>query len=104
MTGPAVREIEARFERSCGRSVPLESGKVFIASADKTSFAGTILALGGKRFGDGGFAAITSHGVLQFTGSYYTLFAAASFMYVIGLLIIQVLVPRIQARESLGVR
>src|SRR5262249_28541255 len=42
--------------------------KVIIASDDKTSFAGTILALGGKLSGDGGFAAITSHGVLQFTG------------------------------------
>jgi len=31
-TGIAAREIAATLERSCGRSVPLESGNVFTAS------------------------------------------------------------------------
>lgn len=38
--------------------------------------------------------------VLEFTGSYYTLFCAASSMYLIGLLIIQMLVPRIKAAHD----
>jgi len=45
-----------------------DGGDVIIASADKTSFAGTVLALGGRRLGDGGFVAISSQGKLSFTG------------------------------------
>src|SRR5882724_3838068 len=43
-------------------------GKVILWSDQDTSFAGTILALGGKEIGNGGFAEVSSHGVLTYTG------------------------------------
>jgi filamentous hemagglutinin family protein len=43
-------------------------GKVIVWSDQYTSFAGTILALGGKTLGDGGFAEVSSKGVLNYTG------------------------------------
>src|SRR5205823_5874991 len=37
-------------------------------SDQTTSFAGTILALGGMQLGNGGFAEVSSKGVLNYTG------------------------------------
>jgi mucin-19 len=44
-------------------------GKVILWADQNTSFAGTILTLGGTQFGNGGFAEVSSHGVLNFTGN-----------------------------------
>jgi hypothetical protein len=45
-----------------------DGGKVIVWSDDKTTFAGTILALGGKEFGNGGFAEVSGHKQLDFRG------------------------------------
>jgi filamentous hemagglutinin family protein len=44
-------------------------GKVVLWSNKSTSFAGTILALGGREIGNGGFVETSSHGRLDFTGN-----------------------------------
>jgi len=43
-------------------------GKVVLWSDSQTTFAGTILARGGAKAGDGGFVEVSSHGQLAFTG------------------------------------
>src|SRR3954453_6538584 len=45
-----------------------DGGKVIVWSDQTTSFAGTILALGGTQFGNGGFSEVSSKGVLNYTG------------------------------------
>src|SRR3954447_7924541 len=45
-----------------------DGGKVVLWSDGKTSFAGTILALGGSEIGNGGFAEVSGKGVLNYTG------------------------------------
>ena len=44
-------------------------GKVVLWSDNQTTFAGTILAKGGAKSGDGGFAEVSSHQLLNYTGS-----------------------------------
>ena len=44
-------------------------GKVVLWSDNQTTFAGTILAKGGAKSGDGGFVETSSHGQLAFTGN-----------------------------------
>jgi hypothetical protein len=44
-------------------------GKVVLWSDSETTFAGTILARGGARSGDGGFVETSSHGKLAFNGN-----------------------------------
>src|SRR5438876_5773320 len=44
-------------------------GKVVLWSDSETTFAGTILARGGAKSGDGGFVETSSHGQLAFTGN-----------------------------------
>jgi filamentous hemagglutinin family protein len=44
-------------------------GKVVLWSDNQTTFAGTILAKGGAKGGDGGFVETSSHGKLAFTGN-----------------------------------
>jgi filamentous hemagglutinin family protein len=44
-------------------------GKVVLWSDSETTFAGTILAKGGAKSGDGGFVETSSHGQLAFTGN-----------------------------------
>src|SRR5436190_14676289 len=39
-----------------------DGGKVVLWSDQSTTFAGTILAMGGTQFGDGGFAEVSAHG------------------------------------------
>src|SRR5262249_5980673 len=46
-----------------------DAGKAIVWSDQTTSFAGTILALGGAQFGNGGFVETSSHGQLNFTGN-----------------------------------
>jgi Subtilase family len=43
-------------------------GKVVLWSDNQTTFAGTILAKGGAKSGDGGFVEVSSHGQLMYTG------------------------------------
>ena len=43
-------------------------GKVVVWSDQTTTFAGTIMALGGSQFGNGGFVETSGHDVLNFTG------------------------------------
>src|SRR4051812_32781263 len=45
-----------------------DGGKVIVWSDQTTSFAGTVLALGGTQFGNGGFVETSSKGVLNYTG------------------------------------
>jgi len=45
-----------------------DGGKVIVWSDQATSFAGTILALGGKEFGNGGFVETSSKGQLNISG------------------------------------
>src|SRR5205085_632919 len=69
-------------------------------TTDKRSVS-TVIGIGGLVGGLAGMTAAKIVGyVLEFTGSYYTLFIAASSMYLIGLLLLQVLVPRIEERTS----
>ena len=49
-----------------------DGGKVILWSDQTTSFAGTILALGGREFGNGGFVETSGHGQLNFTGNVNT--------------------------------
>jgi hypothetical protein len=44
-------------------------GKVVLWSDSETTFAGTILARGGAKSGDGGFVETSSHGQLAFSGN-----------------------------------
>src|SRR6266516_3315008 len=44
-------------------------GKVVLWSDSETTFAGTILARGGGKSGDGGFVEVSSHGQLNYTGT-----------------------------------
>ena len=43
-------------------------GKVVLWSDNQTTFAGTILAKGGAKSGDGGFVEVSSHGLLNYRG------------------------------------
>ncbi len=45
-----------------------DGGKVVLWADDKTSFAGTILALGGQEFGNGGFVETSGKAQLDYTG------------------------------------
>jgi filamentous hemagglutinin family protein len=45
-----------------------DGGKVVVWSDQATKFAGTIYATGGANGGNGGFAEVSSHGVLSYTG------------------------------------
>src|SRR5262249_28393747 len=47
-------------------------GKVVLWSDSETTFAGTILARGGAKSGDGGFVETSSHGQLAFSGNVNT--------------------------------
>jgi ACS family hexuronate transporter-like MFS transporter len=68
----------------------------FVSDTTPKAAISTVIGLGGFTGGLAGMAAAKLVGaVLQHTGSYYSLFIGASSMYVIGLLIIQLLVPRI---------
>src|SRR4051812_2415969 len=44
-------------------------GKVVLWSDNQTTFAGTILAKGGAKSGDGGFVEVSSHQLLNYTGT-----------------------------------
>src|SRR3954470_10324735 len=44
-------------------------GKVVLWSDSETTFAGTILAKGGANSGDGGFVEVSSHGLLNYSGT-----------------------------------
>src|SRR6266545_3716634 len=44
-------------------------GKVVLWSDSETTFAGTILAHGGAKSGDGGFVEVSSHGLLNYSGT-----------------------------------
>src|SRR3954471_2794752 len=44
-------------------------GKVVLWSDNQTTFAGTILAKGGTKSGDGGFVEVSSHGLLNYSGT-----------------------------------
>src|SRR6476659_8125500 len=44
-------------------------GKVVLWSDSKTTFAGTILAKGGRKGGNGGFVEVSSHQLLNYTGN-----------------------------------
>ena len=46
-----------------------DGGKVILWSDQTTSFAGTILALGGTQFGNGGFVETSGKGAANFTGA-----------------------------------
>ena len=60
--------VDAATTIDASAKVTGNGGKVILWSEQYTSFGGTILALGGKRFGDGGFAEVSSKGVLNYTG------------------------------------
>src|SRR5258708_38190225 len=47
-------------------------GKVVLWSDSQTTFAGTILAKGGAKSGDGGFVETSSHGQLNYSGTTHT--------------------------------
>src|SRR5262249_4696517 len=46
-----------------------DGGKVLVGSEQSTKFAGTIFAPGGTLGGNGGFAEVSSHGLLSYTGT-----------------------------------
>ena len=46
-----------------------DGGKVVLWADDRMSFAGTIRALGGREFGNGGFAEVSGKKTLDYTGS-----------------------------------
>jgi filamentous hemagglutinin family protein len=46
-----------------------DGGKVVLWADDRMTFAGTILALGGREFGNGGFAEVSGKALLNFTGN-----------------------------------
>src|SRR5687767_4848864 len=72
----------------------------FVSDTTPKRSVASVIGIGGLVGGLAGMAVAKIVGyVLEFTGSYYTLFVAASSMYLIGLLIIQLLVPRIEARD-----
>jgi ACS family hexuronate transporter-like MFS transporter len=73
----------------------------FVSDTTPKRSVASVVGIGGLTGGLAGMAVAKIVGyVLQWTGSYYSLFLAASFMYVIGLLIIQLLVPRIRAMDA----
>jgi ACS family hexuronate transporter-like MFS transporter len=72
----------------------------FVSDTTAKRSVASVIGIGGLAGGLAGMTVAKIVGyVLQFTGSYYTLFVAASSMYLIGLLILHVLVPRIEAKE-----
>jgi MFS transporter, ACS family, hexuronate transporter len=72
----------------------------FVSDTTRKSAISTVIGIGGFTGGLAGMAVAKLVGyVLQQTHSYYSLFVAASSMYVIGLLIIQLLVPRIASPD-----
>src|SRR5262245_62769112 len=46
-----------------------DGGKVILWSDSKTTFAGTIFARGGRQGGDGGFVEVSSHRLLNYSGT-----------------------------------
>ena len=58
-----------RITRLDSQLLPAREGKVVVWSNQATSFAGLIKATGGSVGGNGGFAEVSSHGVLDFHGS-----------------------------------
>ncbi len=74
----------------------------FVSDTTAKRSVASVIGIGGLAGGLAGMTVAKIVGyVLQFTGSYYALFVAASSMYLIGLLILHILVPRIEAKESL---
>jgi MFS transporter, ACS family, hexuronate transporter len=68
----------------------------FVSDTTPKRSVASVIGIGGLVGGLAGMTTAKIVGyVLEWTGSYFTLFAAASSMYLIGLLIIQILVPRI---------
>jgi ACS family hexuronate transporter-like MFS transporter len=73
----------------------------FVSDTMPQRSVASVVGIGGLVGGLAGMTVAKIVGyVLQFTGSYYSLFVAASFMYLIGLLIIQLLVPKIEAAQE----
>jgi ACS family hexuronate transporter-like MFS transporter len=61
---------------------------------------GSVTGIGGFGGGLGGLAIATITGrVLQFTGSYVPMFVIAGSVYLIALLIVQILVPRLEPAD-----
>lgn len=61
--------VDASSSINASATVRGDGGKVILWSDNTTSFAGTILALGGREFGNGGFAEVSGHDHLKFTGN-----------------------------------
>jgi len=73
----------------------------FVSDTTAKRSVASVIGIGGLVGGLAGMATAKIVGyVLEFTGSYYTLFGAASSMYLIGLLIIQALVPKIETETD----
>ncbi|MEA2709660.1 MAG: transporter, family, hexuronate transporter [Phycisphaerales bacterium] len=73
----------------------------FVSDTTPQRSVASVVGIGGLVGGLAGMAVAKIVGyVLEFTGSYYTLFVAASSMYLIGLLTIQLLVPKIEAPRA----
>ena len=60
--------VDARSTINASATGRGSGGKVVLWSDSQTTFAGTILAKGGTKSGDGGFVETSSHGQLAFTG------------------------------------
>ena len=60
--------VDARATINASATGRGSGGKVVLWSDSQTTFAGTILAKGGTKSGDGGFVETSSHGQLAFTG------------------------------------
>jgi ACS family hexuronate transporter-like MFS transporter len=74
----------------------------FVSDTTPRQLVSSAVGLGGVSGGFAGMLVAKLFGyVLQYTGSYFVLFAAASSMYLIALLCIQLLVPRIADGDEL---
>ena len=72
----------------------------FVSDTTPQRSVSTVVGIGGLTGGIAGMCVAKIVGyVLQFTGSYYTLFITASVMYLIGLAIIQLMVPKIESTD-----
>jgi hypothetical protein len=60
--------VDARSTINASATGRGSGGKVVLWSDSQTTFAGTILAKGGAKSGDGGFVETSSHGQLAFAG------------------------------------
>ena len=61
--------VDARSTINASATGRGSGGKVVLWSDSQTTFAGTILAKGGAKSGDGGFVETSSHGQLAFAGN-----------------------------------